>query len=762
MSIESLPAPVAAPERADDTARRTLRSSVILVLLALFLSGVAAIVNQTVWQRALKVYLSGSEAISSMIVVLVFMLGLGAGSLAVARVARRVRNPLRLLAIVEIALAVVNLAISAALALDISESIYAFQRAAVSIGIPLRLLYAAVSTVILLIPCFLMGVTMPLVSEAAQRQLRAAEGHFVTVLFFLNTLGAVAGGLASGYFLMPYLGQQKALIYAAALNGIAGVVLVALYAVRYRENVPAHEPALPEEGQPEERAQDRKASRSPLRPLEIAGFWLGFLALAYEMYLFRIAPLAYYALPYTFSAVLCVYLLFWSVGVFVSRWFRGEMITPLALTAALILIIPDLFFMRAWSGGLIGFAAVFSLPCIGFGIAFGQVVSRISQHNWGTDVGRFYGLNTLGSCLGILVTVLGGYQFAPTFLAWALAAGYVLLLTYLWLRQPDPELKQKAVRWRIAGVLAAAFAYWISYAPAFTVRLLDPKITRAYYSPEGVVEVRLGRQMVWDGLWHSDLSVTPGDHIGTKNWQLGAVPLMCHSGEGMKDALVIGLGTGITVATLARSEDVRSVDVYEINHDLKQLLHDYYEGTLGVVDNPKVSIAWQDGRTGLALRDKSYDVITQQPVYLKQAGSSLLLSREYMELVKKRLKPGGIFCIYCNTFGNEAQALVVRKTAQQVFKYCESFGKGYMIIASNDPIPAMTPETVKARLGRLPADSVLGGEVATYGVENFAALHDRPRLDWENSPLIVTDNHPIVEYPDVAEAIVKRHQQRKW
>ena len=105
---------------------------VALLLFALFLSGVAAIINQTVWQRALKVYLAGSEAISSMIVVLVFMFGLGAGSFYMARSAHRVRNPMRLLAVVEMLLFAINLFIAFLLSLDISESVP--ERAAVSVG----------------------------------------------------------------------------------------------------------------------------------------------------------------------------------------------------------------------------------------------------------------------------------------------------------------------------------------------------------------------------------------------------------------------------------------------------------------------------------------------------------------------------------------------------------------------------------------------------------------------------------------------------
>ena len=56
------------------------RGAIALVLGALFLSGVASIVNQVVWQRALKIFLGGSESISAMVVVLVFMLGLGLGA----------------------------------------------------------------------------------------------------------------------------------------------------------------------------------------------------------------------------------------------------------------------------------------------------------------------------------------------------------------------------------------------------------------------------------------------------------------------------------------------------------------------------------------------------------------------------------------------------------------------------------------------------------------------------------------------------------
>ena len=63
------------------------------LVAGLVCSGVAGIVNQVVWQRALKVVLGGSETLSSMIVVLVFLGGLGLGSALASRRASSSSTP---------------------------------------------------------------------------------------------------------------------------------------------------------------------------------------------------------------------------------------------------------------------------------------------------------------------------------------------------------------------------------------------------------------------------------------------------------------------------------------------------------------------------------------------------------------------------------------------------------------------------------------------------------------------------------------------
>ncbi|MCB9871217.1 MAG: hypothetical protein H6837_15280 [Planctomycetes bacterium] len=268
-----------------------------------------------------------------------------------------------------------------------------------------------------------------------------------------------------------------------------------------------------------------------------------------------------------------------------------------------------------------------------------------------------------------------------------------------------------------------------------------------YCGRDGVIEYsEQNGNMLWDGLWHSSLSKA-GNHVGTNNWALAVLPVICHTGD-VEDALVIGLGTGITAATLAKRDSIKRVDAYEINHTLKHLLRRHPEGTLNVATNPKIRVIWQDARSGMALNTRKYDVISQQPLWLMQAGSSILLSREYMQLVASRLKPGGIFAIYCNSPSPE-QKLVVRKTAASVFRYRESFGEGYCLIVSNDPIE-FSEEKILARAAR--EEDPFWRELSAGKIP---LGYDAERLEWEDCPILITDDHPVVEYTEEVIRMVR-------
>jgi spermidine synthase len=714
----------------------------VLLLLALFGSGVASIINQVIWQRALKIYLAGSEAVSAMIVVLVFMLGLGLGSEIMGRRAKTIANPLKAFAAIELLLCLLNLGICFLLSLDLRESIYALQRLVVSLGIPLKALYAITAAVLLSVPCILMGMTVPVASEGCQRQLGVTDNRFLSLLFFLNTVGALVGAILSGFVILPLLGQQAGLLVAVSMNAGASL-LAGLLSRKVPQGAEAHsesEPAI---------ADNHGLAGSPasLKPALVLGFTLGLLSLAYEMYLFRIGALISEPLPWIFSLVLALFLLTWSLGVFAAGKLPVRVEWWLFATAATVGLVPILYRLARWESldwpnpfaWRVGLFALCFVPCFFFGVLFTQIIARFAR-SWGRDVGYYFAANTFGSCLGVLLGTLIGFEFPPEGIPWAIFLGLSALLAFnrYWSGEARSRFIIPAVA--VCGVmLAAQIGWWFSHGRSFE----PEKIVDAYYGRGGVVEIDAKDNLSWDGLWHSAFA-NGENYVGTNNWKMAVVPLLCHNEAGKTplDVCVIGLGTGITTGTLAESSLVESVDSYEINEELRQMIDEYREGTLHVADHPKVRHYWADGRSGLALNDQSYDLITQQPLYLKQAGSSILLSKEYMELVKSRLKPGGIFCIYCNALGNEFQARMVRATAAEVFSHCESFRNGYMIVASDEPFE-YTPELIRERLAK---DPFLKRQCEAHGLKELDQSLDKPRLRWD-SPHLITDDHPLVEYP---------------
>jgi spermidine synthase len=698
----------------------TSRLPWIGVFLGLALSGVAGLVNQVVWQRGLKLFLGGSETLSSMVVVLVFLAGLGLGAALAARASRRVRNPLGALAAVEACLAAVNLAVALLLSLDIADSVAAAQRLATSVGLPLLGVYAVGASLVLLPPTLLMGATIPLSSEASQRQLAGTDPRLIHRLIVVNTIGAVLGAYGAGAWALPVLGQWNTLLLAAGCNAAAAVLIVALCRVK-RVDSAARAAAVP----------PRALARE-----EILGFVLGFLALGYEMVLFRILALSHQPTPTTFATGLAAFLLAWSAGVWLAGA-RAMSIAPLAILGALAIGgVAALFNHEFWGAPWpLGAAlAIYAGPCVISGLLYGSLVARVAK-DWGRDVGRFSAASTAGACLGVLAFTMVGHEMPVVLTLTAIGLGLIAVAA--------SDLRARRLVWVPSLAMVAVVVTGVM------TRYTEHDGTRTYWGRDGVVQILPTREVRIDGLWHTKLS-DGSDHIGqVYNWLMPFASVVAHEGRPAR-ALVVGAGAGISGVTLAGVDGLQ-VDGYEINHTMRRLLEDEPQGTLGSLRAPGINWIWKDARVGLALDPKTYDIILSSPLQLRQAGSSLLLSREYVRLAKSRLAPGGVFAVYSHE-GFPSQAQLIQATVAEFFPYRVTWYNGTLTIASDRPI-TVTGESLRLALERpdrlFREASSLDQSLAGEG--GLLAWYDGEAFPVEPGARVITDDQPLVEYPALAD-----------
>jgi hypothetical protein len=168
------------------------------VAALLFVSGLCALVYQTVWMRELRLVF-GASTLAGAAVLAIFMGGLGAGAAILGRRADAHPRPLAFYGALEC-----GIALSAAATpfiLDVVRSLYIGAGGSVALGSAgatlLRLLLAAL---VLVVPTFLMGGTL---SAAA----RAAGRERVALLYATNTAGAVAGVLLATFVLLERFGN---------------------------------------------------------------------------------------------------------------------------------------------------------------------------------------------------------------------------------------------------------------------------------------------------------------------------------------------------------------------------------------------------------------------------------------------------------------------------------------------------------------------------------------------------------------------------
>ncbi len=262
---------------------------------AIVISGFSALVYQLIWVRMLGLVF-GVSSFAVATVVAVFLLGLGLGSYFFGKWSERTENPLRIYMYVELCIAIASIASYLVIDyLPVYRLLYesAYNNLDLYGMSVVRLL---LSIAVLLPPVFFIGGTMPLI---AKYFLTASStlGSGFSRIYYLNTLGAFAGALLTGFVLVKYLGVSTTLTVAVAGN----LLVAAIIAVGKSESPARTEPA--EQG-------------TPYSYMLYVLFLTGFISLSYEVLWVRILSTYGLSTSQAFALIVAGFLLGFSVGSF--------------------------------------------------------------------------------------------------------------------------------------------------------------------------------------------------------------------------------------------------------------------------------------------------------------------------------------------------------------------------------------------------------------------------------------------------------------
>jgi hypothetical protein len=106
--------------------------------------------------------------------------------------------------------------------------------------------------------------------------------------------------------------------------------------------------------------------------------------------------------------------------------------------------------------------------------------------------------------------------------------------------------------------------------------------------------------------------------------------------------LHVGFGSGGTCWAVSRFP-VQRIDVVEISPEVLRASDTYFSDiNHGVLDHPRVEVIINDGRNYLLATDARYDAILSDSIHPLFAGNSTLYTREYFEMCRSHLNPGGV------------------------------------------------------------------------------------------------------------------------
>jgi len=655
-------------------------------------------VYEVVWTRLAMASYGVTAALIS-IVLSMFMAGLGLGSWGAGALTRRIRafdaqKALRFYSLAEFLIGVSALVVPFGFSLGRQWMLHA-QSFSTWQTSRFYLLAGTWIAFTLLPSCTCMGATFPLLMAVIRRTKPSEAEHSFSFLYVANVLGALLGTILSAFILIELFGFHGTLYVAASLNSILALLAFALsFTLISSSNEVVSE---------SERSHSIQSTGSPRSSILLLLFTTGLVSMGMEVVWVRqFTPYVGNAV-YAFAEILGIYLL----ATFLGAWdYRsrirlqqcdaiGTKWSMLALFAVLPLLGADPLIPLHAGAGVVRLLSI-ALFCALTGFLTPSLMDMWSSGK-PDRAGTAYAVNVLGCILG---PILSGFLLLPalgerlSIAALSIPLCFIAIVASFRVK-PAAEGKRRSLQSLIQPAFAIACAVAI-FCISHDFETLFPKreVRRDYSATVVAAGTGFGRSLLVNGVGMTIL--TPITKF------MVHLPAAFRS-RPPENGLVICFGMGTSFRSmLSWGIPTTAVDLIP---SVPAVFDYFHSDARKLVDSPLARIVVDDGRRFLDQSNETYDIIVvDPPPPVEAAGSSLLYSKEFYEVIKRHLRPNGILQIwYPAATGDAATMSSITYALVQSFPHVRAFRSyegsfGVHFLASMNSILPATGEVLAARL----------------------------------------------------------------
>jgi len=736
-----------------------LRASRKLIFLLFFISGISGLVYEIVWLRMLS-RIMGVTTYATAITLAAFMAGLAFGSFIFGKISDKRRDLLRVYALLQIAIAVTALITPKVLSILLPFQQFIYKIGGQDANL-LAVIRVCISFSALFIPATLMGGTLPVLTSYLVKRNKIYGENF-SLLYGLNTLGAVGGVLLAGFVTIGFIGEWNTILIGVVLNVIVGVISFNLYR------------GEPQYGLAAEIAEEKVSVPSdiPISPYPefvrrivlLVMLISGFTSLAYEVIWSRQLILFLRTSIYAFSGMLAVFLTGIAVGSVSVNKIVDKLKAPIVAFGILELIvgvlsIVNLYLFRPLDSSL--FSQIISPIILVFPMTFlfgaifpiASLCYAKSVQKSGSSTGTIYCSNTIGNVLGALIT---GFLFVSILGSskTVILLGFINVALGLILIWAEPS---RAVGFKLKYVAVVPLVILLTLG----FRGKDPFL--------GVIEGRISGATDNYKIFHNketvEGTVTSFEVNGLKGLYINGMgqtilcdetKLMAHIpvmlAKNPRKILVICFGMGTTVRSAGIYDDV-DITAVELVPDVYECFKYYHDDAEEIESREDIDFISEDGRNFLLLSPDKYDVIIidpSPPVY--SAGTVNLYTQEFLELCKEHLTSGGIMCLWFPG-GTKYENGAIIKTFYSVFPYATVWlgprGWGFYLIGGINPLdidPSKVEDFFRNQKLLDDLSEYTDNPITSSGLLELLRDIDFVKEATRDVP-VISDNYPYTEFP---------------